>query len=338
VKQADKDPGFIIGEIETAAGAVPVVSARLRPQDRLQSWLARWGYRRMRYTVAPGLYAVGAPHPDSPVLVSANYKLSFDSLRVRLSGIDAWLLVVDTKGINVWCSAGKGTFSAGEIALRLTVSGLPKIVRQRRLILPQLSAPGVAAHEVTHLTKFQVIYGPVRAADIPEFLRRGNVADPAMRKVAFGFKDRLVLTPIELVHTWKVALPILAVLWVQHLLSGKSANWDIGTAFLPYAGAILAGAIVVPALLPWIPGRSFAFKGWLFGFVAALIYTRVLRFGPIGTASQLAILPAIVSILSLFFTGSSTFTSLSGVKKEMRIAVPVLSILILAGIVISFVS
>jgi hypothetical protein len=338
MKQTDKTPGFIIGEIETPAGAVPVVSARLRPQDRLQNCLARWGYRRMRYTVAPGLYAVGAPHPDSPVLVSANYKLSFDSLRVRLSGIDAWLLVVDTKGINVWCSAGKGTFSAGEIALRLTMSGLSKIVRHRRLILPQLSAPGVAAHEVTRLTKYQVIYGPVRAADIPEFLRRGNVADPAMRKVAFGFRDRLVLTPIELVHTWKVALPILAVLWVQRLLSGKSANWDIGTAFLPYIGAILAGAVLVPALLPWIPGRSFAFKGWLLGFVAALIYTQVFRFGPIGTASQLAILPAISAFLALFFTGSSTFTSLSGVRKEMRIAVPVLSILILAGIVISFVA
>lgn len=338
MKQAGKVPGFIIGEIETAAGAVPVVPARLRARDRLQGWLTRWGYRRMSHTIAPGLYAVGAPDPDSPVLVSANYNLSFDSLRVRLAGIDAWLLVVDTKGINVWCSAGKGTFSAGEIALRLTVSGLPKIVRHRRLILPQLSAPGVAAHEVTRLTKFQVLYGPVRAADIPEFLRRGNVADPAMRKVAFGFKDRLVLTPIELVHTWKVALPILAVLWVQHLLSGKSANWDIGTAFLPYAGAILAGTIVVPALLPWIPGRSFAFKGWLFGFVAAFIFTRAAHSGPAASAAYLALLPAIVSILSLFFTGSSTFTSPSGVKKEMRIAVPLLSLLALAGIILFFIA
>ncbi len=338
MRRSGKIPGFIISKLATGSGSIPVVSVRLRLLERIRNVLARWGYFRMRYTIAPGLYAVGAPDPDSPVLVSANYRISFDRLRTRLAGIDAWILVVDTKGINVWCAAGKGTFSAGEVSQRLLACGVPGLVRHRRLILPQLSAPGVAAHEVTRLTGFKVVYGPVRAADLPEFLRRGCLADPAMRRVTFGFKDRLALTPIELFHAWMVALPILGFLWLRHHLSAGAANWNLGTAFLPYAGAILAGAIIVPALLPWIPGRSFAFKGWLFGFVAALIYTRVFRFGATGTAAQLAILPAIASFLSLFFTGSSTFTSLSGVKKEMRIAVPVLSILILAGIVISFIS
>ena len=51
----------------------------------------------MRYSVAPGLYAVGAPDRESDVLVTANYKLSFDTLRRELKGFNAWVLVLDTK-------------------------------------------------------------------------------------------------------------------------------------------------------------------------------------------------------------------------------------------------
>ena len=328
---------FIVRWQSAPAGPVPVVSTRLRFSERARNELARWGYRRMHYSVTPGLYAAGAPGPDSPVLVSANYKASFDRLRAQLSGIDAWILVVDTKGINVWCAAGKGTFSAAEAAHRLAACGVPSLVRRRRLILPQLAAPGVSAHELARLTGFQVVYGPVRAADLPEFLRHGCKADPAMRRVAFGFKERIALTPIEIVHAWKIALPILCLLWLHHVLTGKTADWNIGTAILPYAGAILAGDVVVPAFLPWIPGRSFAFKGWLVGLVGALAYIWASRIGPASAAVYLTVLPAITGFLSLFFTGSSTFTSLSGVKKEMRIAVPAFSLLILTGIVLSFV-
>jgi hypothetical protein len=335
VRTNGRSEPFIVDELATAAGPVPVVATRLRASERARHALSRWGYLRMRYPVAPGLYAAGAPGPESPVLVSANYKVSFDKLRERLSGIDAWILVVDTKGINVWCAAGKGTFSAAEVAHRLLASGLAGLVR-RRVILPQLAAPGVAAHELARLTGFQVVFGPVRAADLPEFLRRGCQADAAMRRVGFGLRERLALTPIEIVHTWKVALPVLAILGVQRLLAGKAADWSIGTAFLPYAGAILIGVVAVPVLLPWIPGRSFAFKGWLLGFVAALAFAAAARPAAAMAAAYLAVLPAISGFLSLFFTGSSTFTSLSGVRKEMRVAVPAFAVLILAGVVLSF--
>ena len=69
------------------------------------SWdhlLARWGYKRNEYRVEPGLYAMGTPTPDSPVLVTANYTLSFDALRSSLAGVEAYVLVLDTLGINVW--------------------------------------------------------------------------------------------------------------------------------------------------------------------------------------------------------------------------------------------
>src|SRR5512136_3444019 len=114
--------------------------------NRLDHFLARWGWKRESHRVEPGLYRLGNPDPDSPVFASANYTLSFDALRSALAGIDAWILVLDTKGINVWCAAGKGTFGTDELVRRIQAVGLSRVVSHRRVVLPQLGAPGVAAH------------------------------------------------------------------------------------------------------------------------------------------------------------------------------------------------
>ena len=122
---------WITGSATTAAGDVPRAATDLGWRDRLGSWKARWGLGRMRYGVEPGLYAVGEPAPESPVLVSANYKMSFDRLRSQLAGRDAWILVLDTHGINVWCAAGKGTFGTDEILRRMEATGLGGVVSHR---------------------------------------------------------------------------------------------------------------------------------------------------------------------------------------------------------------
>ena len=160
ISQPDGD--WTAGSPTTPAGDIPIVSTSLSGRDVIGSWKARWGIKRMNYKVVPGLYGVGRPDDSSPVLVSANYKMSFDRLRKELSGIDAWILVIDTKGINVWCAAGKGTFSTDEIVRMVALTGLAAVVSHRKLILPQLGAPGVAAHEVLKRSGFKVTYGPVR--------------------------------------------------------------------------------------------------------------------------------------------------------------------------------
>jgi len=313
--------------VATAEGEIPRVSTWLSAQDRRGAWRARLGIRRNEYRVPPGLYAAGNPDFGSPVLVTANYKLSFDALRRELAGRKAWILVLDTKGINVWCAAGKGTFGTAEIIGRVAETGLGRVVSHRKLILPQLGAPGVAAHEVQKQTGFRVVYGPVRAADLNEFLDRGMTATPEMRRVKFGFRERLRLVPVEVVQ----AIPILAIAVAAQVLfslisTGRLSLMDI----MALAGAILAGCALVPALLPWIPGRAFAFKGWLMGmlWVAALQAYSVLGQGHAmrweSLASSLLLLPAISAYVAMNFTGSSTFTSLSGVVKEMRRAVPLI--------------
>jgi acetyl-CoA decarbonylase/synthase complex subunit gamma len=295
--------------------------------DQLGIWKVRWGFGRMNYTVSPGLYAVGDPGPDSEVLVTANYKMTFDLLRRAVTGLDLWILVLDTKGINVWCAAGKGTFGTDELVRRIESSGLSVIVNHRRLIVPQLGAVGVAAHEVKDRSGFRVAYGPVELADIPAYLTAGRRATPAMRQKQFPMGERAVLFPMEIVPSAKWVGIITIVMSVTGGLAGPGAFLADAArfgleSFLLLSLAVVSGAVIAPLLLPWIPGRAFAFKGAVTGAVASLALPLMVVFPALRLAAWSLIIVALSSFLAMNFTGSSTYTSLSGVKKEMKEAVP----------------
>ena len=108
------------GYIHTLAGEVPQITTELTFKDTLGSWKCRWSIGRMDYKVEPGIYAVGTPDNLSQVLVTANYKMTFDRLREQLGGLNLWIVVLDTDGVNVWCAAGKGTFGTDELVSRIT--------------------------------------------------------------------------------------------------------------------------------------------------------------------------------------------------------------------------
>ena len=312
--------------------AAQTVSTSLVFKDRLGAWKVRWGIGRMNYTVAPGLYAVGKPDGASPVLVSANYKLTFDTLRKNLSGLDCRLLILDTRGVNVWCAAGKGTFGTEELIRRIEAAGLSNVVNHKKLILPQLGAPGVSAHEVTRRTGFSVVFGPVRANDIKAFIAADCKAIKEMRTVAFTMRDRLVLTPMEFVESAKISLTVFGVLFLINLVAAR----PFGVSdFLAYAASVLVGTVLTPVLLPFIPGKAFAFKGWLLGMICTALIAWAygwfaLPFLPLGIGYMLA-LPAHSAFWAMNFTGASTYTSPSGVLKEMKIAVPLIVLSSLTG-------
>lgn len=328
--------------METGAGPVPVIRPDLDKKDRLSTIAVRCGIRRDRYLVSPGLYGIGSPDPDSDVLVTANYKLTFDHLRSALKDISAWILVLDTCGVNVWCAAGKKTFSTRELVNRIKAVSLEKVVAHKRLIVPQLGATGVSAGQVKGESGFRVVYGPVRACDIPEFLAKGKKADKSMRQVTFTLFERLVLTPVELHGALKTSGIAALVLFV---LSG------IGPGIFSFHGAcekglvsllalvigLISGAVLTPVLLPFIPSKKFAFKGILMGSVSSLLLLPLIwdHIGSMAGAAALVIFSVMVSShLAMNFTGATPFTSPSGVEKEMKqyIPVQVTGILVSAGL------
>jgi acetyl-CoA decarbonylase/synthase complex subunit gamma len=289
----------------------------------------------MNYTIEPGLYALGRPDDQAPVLVTSNYKMSFDRLREVLPGRDAWVLILDTKGINVWCAAGKGTFDTGELVGRIKSSGLDQVVTHRQVILPQLSGPGVAAHLVKKLSGFKVVYGPIRAKDLPYFLDNGLSVRPEMRQKTFTLGERIVLITVELVEALKAALIVLPVMFlIGGFGGGREGYWhnalDAGLfAVMAMFTAIVAGSVLTPVFLPWLPGRAFSAKGFCLGVVTALLLTcyrsffMMSRINPLELMAWFFLVPAVTAYLAMNFTGASTYTSLSGVKREMRWAVPV---------------
>ena len=300
---------------------IPTVSTRLGMRDRVGRLRVRWGMGRGRYRVDPGLYRVGSPTPESPVLVTANFKLTFDVLRSTLAGIDTWILVLDTNGVNVWCAAGKGTFGTDELVRRVKEAGLEDVVSHRRLVVPQLGATGVSAHKVKRICDFKVVYGPVRASDIQEFLAAGMHATDEMRRVTFTIGERAELVGVELAAVLKWVIPLfLLALLIDGSASILERTTSVVTKGAPLLAGVLTGTVLVPVLLPWIPGRAFSLKGGVLGAAVVGATIAVLPGGHSATGIAQAFLfgTAIASFLAMQFTGATTFTSPSGVEWEMR--------------------
>jgi hypothetical protein len=335
-----KPKKWIVSYVPTPVGEVPQVSTQLSFFDKWGFWKCRWSIGRMRYTIDPGLYCVGNPDANSPVLVTANYKMTFDRLRMELSGLDAWIVVLNTYGINVWCAAGKGTFGTEELVNRLQEVRLSDVVSHRTVILPQLGAVGVAAHEVQKQSGFRVVYGPIRACDIKEFLSSGMTATEEMRTVKFTIWDRLVLTPVEIISAIRPMVVVFGALFFLNAIGlGHYGIVDLYALL----GAVFTGAFLTPVLLPWIPGRAFSFKGFLLGLLWAIGVNLINGFpmpgyGWLKAITYILVLPSLSAYFSMNFTGSSTYTSLSGVDKEMRIGLPVMIIAAAAGIILTLVN
>lgn len=323
----------------------PKVNERWSFQDYFGSAKVRMSFSRDDYKINPGLYAFGNAAETSEIFVTANYKLSFDVLRRELAGLNAWILVLDTKGINVWCAAGKGTFGTNELIKQINDSNVKNMVKHKRLILPQLGAPGVDANQVRLATGFNVKFGPVRASDIKEYLRAGYKKTEEMSTVRFNAIDRLKLVPVEFVNTLGKFFLLSIGFFILSGLSSRGYSFHeslgqglmvVGILFFSY----LSGAVITPLLLPWIPFKSFAAKGFILASVLMapipILLSRELSM--LSIISLYMIGAAISSFLAMNFTGASTYTSLSGVRREMRVFVPIQALVSSLGFLVFIVS
>lgn len=303
------------------------VSTKLTFADYLGAVKVRWGIGRDNYRVAPGLYKIGNPGNESEVFISANYKLSFDALRKNLAGMNAWILVIDTKGVNVWCAAGKGTFATDNLVKSIKENSLELVVKHRRIIVPQLAATGVAAHKVKEQSGFAVTFGPVRACDIRPFIEAGYKATPEMRKMVFPMRERAKLIPVDFMYRKYQLLLVLVVIFFFSGLDKTGFLFPkmVETGLFPITnvvGAYVAGIVLAPLFLSWVPFRAFALKGAFWAVVTTVVLNLLVQVPLIEGVGLGLINLSIASFMTMNFTGSSTYTSLSGVQKEMKVAIP----------------
>jgi hypothetical protein len=192
-----------------------------------------------------------------------------------------------------------------------------------------LGAPGISAHEIKEKSGFRVIFGPVRAEDIKAFVASGNKATPEMRKVDFPIWERMKLIPVEITYGKYLMILIPAVFFILAGLNlhGYSVDraWEHGgNAVINLLAAYVSGCVLTPILLPWIPFKRFSAKGLLIGWLMAamLLFFHFLGDSIFEVLSWFLIMGSISSFMAMNFTGSSTFTSLSGVQKEMKLSLP----------------
>lgn len=279
------------------------VDQKLYLRDHLWNIGVRCNINRDNYKIPTGLYQFGSPDEKSKVLVTGNYKLTFDYLRKYLKK-DYWVLVIDTDGINVWCAAGKGRFGTAEVIRMLKTVEIP--VTHNEIILPQLSGPGIQSHIITQVTGKKVIFGPVRIEDMDTFITDG--ISESMRQVNFNLKDRLLLLPVEIVSSFKYLFVALLLSFIPGFL--KETFWI-------FLAASILGNVIHPIFLPVMPFRKFYQNGLLLGVsLLSFVWFNVHTLGIV----MLGML--YTSFLTMSFTGSTTFTSLTGVKEEMDEAVP----------------
>jgi NAD-dependent dihydropyrimidine dehydrogenase PreA subunit len=177
-----------------------------------------------------GVIKIGDPNKNSPVFLTCNYHLTVARVKRALKEIDCYLLVANSRGINVWCAAAGGHFTHHDAISILKVSGIEDMVTHRNVILPQLAATGVEANVIKKKTGWKVIWGPVYAKDIPLFLKNNFNKTSEMREVTFPWRQRIEMAvswafPISIVFSlvmmpfWRQAIPpIVLLVYVLSLL------------------------------------------------------------------------------------------------------------------------
>jgi len=177
-----------------------------------------------------GLVEIGSPDQHSPVLLTCNYHLTVERVKRSLRGLDYYLLVANSRGVNVWCASAGGLFTHHDVISAIKTSGIESLVDHREVILPQLAAAGIEAQQVRQRTGWKVIWGPVYAQDIPAFLANRQQKTAEMRQVRFPLRDRIemaaawafpisVIAALVLLFLWRVAiLPLVLLVWGISLL------------------------------------------------------------------------------------------------------------------------
>ncbi len=162
--------------------------------------------RVLPFPCKTGLVTIGSPNRNSPVLMTGNFRLTVERVKRAIEGIDAYLLIANSRGVNVWCAATGGLLTNHDVVSVLKTCGIDDLVDHRRVILPQLAATGIEGKFVEEKAGWRVIWGPVYAAAIPAFVRNGCKKTAEMREVSFPWPQRL-----EMAVAWAFPISLLAL-------------------------------------------------------------------------------------------------------------------------------
>jgi len=256
--------------------------------------------RLLPHRAATGLFPIGDPGRGSPVLLTGNFTLTVRRLRRTLRGADVWLLVANSRGINVWCAAGGGHLSHHDVISVLRTSGISDLVDHRTLLLPQLAATGVERRPIEAATGWSATWGPARLEDLPAVLARGGSVRGRERRMRFPLRERL-----EMASMW--FLPTALILG---LVAGLIGGWRVGTAAATSIVLAVAGVFVaLPRLTVTGPARWLTYG--VFTLLGAALGAAILellgRPDALGVSTVIVVSLISMAVLSIDLTGTTPF-------------------------------
>jgi NAD-dependent dihydropyrimidine dehydrogenase PreA subunit len=233
----------------------------VKPGD-LPGWLWDTAFRWLPHRTAPGLLRIGHPGPQSPVLVTGNYTLTVRRLTRALEGYDVWLLVADSKGINVWCAAGGGHLTHHDVIAAVRVSQIGALVKRRTLLLPQLAATGVERRKIAEATGWRVKWGSARLEDIPEYLESGaGGIKTSHRFMRFPLGERL-----EMGLVWSIPMAVIGGALLGLVFDVRLAGISAAVVLIMVLGLFAAlPRLPVKGAPGWITRWGFAVAGTVLG-------------------------------------------------------------------------
>lgn len=232
--------------------------------------------------IEPGIYVSSQTGPGSPILVTANYEYTYNKLMNDLarSNINAWVLCVDSRGINVWCAARGGDFGNKQLVEAVQATGIAGITGSKVLILPQLAAGGIEVPKLpknTALFPFSVKFGPVWSKDLPEYLASKPARKPASMKLAeFTLQHRLIAGLTHFTFSARMIFLLPTVLLVIVGL-GLLSLWTGAAAILRFIIELWLSLFITNFILLAITypitrfTRNFIVKGFMMGVFNAIL-------------------------------------------------------------------
>lgn len=294
----------------------------------LFEWLN--GFKKI-FEINPGLYYTGQKYDlFFPVLVTCNYHLTVFLLWRIVRNRNLRILVIDTKGINVWCSSGKGQFNASEILKQLKRYPATALfgIRKLEIILPKLSLSGV---KLSKLRNNYIIprIGPIYMKDIPEYLDKKPLKDRVEDRYKFSLKDRLFTLPSSCIQFMKYSLMFSLGLFILNYFKKTGIYWQ--TLIISF---VIAVFYII--FFPVLPTKKFTLKGLflaLFLIVVAFLYNFQFHAFDRGAFSFYLLYTIGISIwFGLYYTGNSGVSNYSLVKKEITTFLPIAFVVMVVSI------
>lgn len=226
--------------------------------------------RMFPFPAKTGYQRVGKPDENSPVLLTCNFHLTILRLKKATKGLNYHLLVANSKGINVWCAATGDSLNNHSVISVIKTSGIEDHVNHKKIILPQLAAPGIESKVILKSVGWKILWGPVDAKDIPEFFELNFEKTDEMKQVEFRFVQR-----IEMAIMW-IFLAAMVIMPIWGPLYKLEAAFLLGQICLIYFLALISFPIFEKIFQKEVEKKKAFFSlGNLVVFLINLIYAAI---------------------------------------------------------------